>query len=299
LMSGLIAMKIQTECVPCLLKRIIFESEQITDDKELQVKTLQNACNMLAKLYNPNSCSACVATQVHRVAYDTLGTNDPYHELKRQSNEIALKLVPLIEEKIKDSNDALKTSMLCSIIGNMMDFGIDGASRHPKVINETFEKEYKNGIGHDDYNNLTELLEKAKNVVLFTDNCGEIVFDKILCRELKKKYPDIFLTLVVKGKDILSDATMDDAVELGFDEVVDNIHTTGCFAVGVDFTKLPKPVEEELEKSDIIICKGMANYEAFSETKYHPIAYLMRTKCNAIASSIGVKKDMNIIKLYP
>ena len=36
--------------------------------------------------------------------------------------------------------------------------------------------------------------EKSKNVVLFTDNCGEIVFDKILCRELNNFNPNIFLT---------------------------------------------------------------------------------------------------------
>ena len=91
---------------------------------------------------------------------------------------------------------------------------------------------------------------------------------------------------------------MKDAVELGLDEVVDEILTTGCFAVGVDFKNLPKKVSKLLDTVDIIICKGMGNYEAFSETDYRPIAYIMRTKCSAIANSMGVSQNINVIKIY-
>ncbi|ENO12399.1 hypothetical protein MBGDC06_00055 [Thermoplasmatales archaeon SCGC AB-539-C06] len=134
--------------------------------------------------------------------------------------------------------------------------------------------------------------------MLFTDNCGEIVFDKILCRELKKFNSKMFLTLVVKGEPVLSDATIDDAELLHFEEVVDKILTTGCFAVGVNFNKLPSELDGALKQVDLIICKGMANYESFSETNYRPIAYLMRTKCDPIATSMNVPVNINAIKLY-
>lgn len=292
-------MKIQTECVPCLLKRIVFEAEQSTDDKKLQEKTLKKACQTLAKLYDPKKCSASIATQVHRIAYETLGDKDPYSSLKNQSNQVAKSLLPKVEKIIKKSDDPLKAAMICSIIGNLMDFGIEGGSSHPGMLKKEFEKNYEEGLGYDDYDKLDNLLSKSKNVLLFTDNCGEIVFDKVLCRELKKKYPGIYLTLVVKGEDVLSDATIKDAQELGFEEVVDEILTTGCFAVGVDFDRLPKILKKRLDDSDLIICKGMANYEAFSETSYHPIAYLLRTKCKSIANSIGLSRDINAIKLFP
>jgi hypothetical protein len=104
--------------------------------------------------------------------------------------------------------------------------------------------------------------------------------------------------MVVKGEPILSDATMEDAESLGFNEVVDEILTTGCYAIGVDFNKLPARVNALLKKADIILCKGMANYEAFSEKNYRPIAYLLRTKCTAIANSMGVPVNINVVKLY-
>ncbi len=290
-------MKIQTECVPCLLKRIIFEAKQSTDDKTLQTKAIRNACKMLSEIYDPNECSAVIATKIHKMVYDTLGDEDPYAELKINSNLIAKSLLPKIEELIKKSDDPLKTSMICSIIGNLMDFGIDGASTDPKMLKDVFEETYSEGLGYDDYQKLKKYLKVAKHVILFTDNCGEIVFDKVLCRELKKFNSSIFITLVVRGKPIISDATLEDVQELNFKEVVDEILTTGCFAIGVDFNLLPPKLEGALKRADLIICKGMANYEAFSETEYKPIAYLLRTKCSAIANSINISLDVNAIKV--
>lgn len=290
-------MKIQTECVPCLLKRIIFEVNQSTDDKALQTKVIRNACKMLSEIYDPNECSAVLATKIHKMVYDTLGDEDPYAELKINSNLTAKSLLPKIEELIKKSDDSLKTSMICSIIGNLMDFGIDGASTDPKMLKDVFEETYSEGLGYDDYPKLKKYLKVAKHVILFTDNCGEIVFDKVLCRELKKFNPSIFITLVVRGKPIISDATLEDVQELNFKEVVDEILTTGCFAIGVDFNLLPPKLEGALKRADLIICKGMANYEAFSETEYKPIAYLLRTKCSAIANSINISLDVNAIKV--
>ena len=291
-------MKIHTECVPCLVKRIIFEAEHSTSDKKKRTDALKNACKVLSEIYDPNRCSADIATKVHKIVYETLEDLDPYSDLKRKSNLVAKSLLPRVEELIKNSDDPLKTSMICSIIGNMMDFGIEGGSSHPELLKESFENTYSEGLGYDDYSQLRKLLRKLKRVVFFTDNCGEIVFDKVLCQELKKFNPDIFITLVVKGEAILSDATKNDAEELNFVDVVDKILTTGCFAVGVDFNSLPSDLEKALKNADLIICKGMANYESFSETDHKPIVYLMRTKCNAIATSMNIPLNVNAIKLY-
>jgi len=291
-------MKIQNECVPCLLKRIIFETELSTKDKKTREKVIKNACKALSELYNPDECSAVIATKVHKIAYDTLCDKDPYKHLKDLSNKVAQSLVPRVEKLIKKSDDPLKISILCSIIGNTLDFGIEGGSSHPEVLLDLFEKYVSDGLGYDDIQKVKVLLKKAKNVVLFTDNCGEIVFDKILCRELKKFNPHLFLTLVVRGEPIISDATKEDAVELNFGEVVDEILTTGCFAIGVDFEKMPENLKKVLEKADLIICKGMANYESFSETNYRPVVYFLRTKCTAIANSMELPLNINAVKLY-
>ncbi len=291
-------MKIQTECVPCLLKRVIFESEHCTNDKNKKTKAIKNACKILSEMYDPNTCSASIATKVHKSVYESLNNKDPYEKLKKQANEAALRLVPRAEELIKNSDDKLMMSILVSIVGNMMDFGIAGASSDPDDLVNIFEKTIEEGFGHNDYKEVKKLILRSKKIVFFTDNCGEIVFDKLLCREIKKLNSDLELTLVVKGEPVLSDATMKDAVYLGFDEVVDYILTTDCFAVGLDFNKMSKKLKKSLAEADLIICKGMANYEAFSETDYRPITYFMRVKCSAIANSMNVSQNSNIVKIY-
>jgi uncharacterized protein with ATP-grasp and redox domains len=294
---GLI-MKIQTECLPCLLKRILFETELSTKEKKRQTASLRTACSLLAQYYDPEECSATIATKIHKGVYDTLQTKDPYTGLKHTSNQIATSLVPKIESLIKTSSDPLKTSMICSIIGNILDFGIEGSSAHPQMLEEVFDTLYAEGLGYDDYQKLRNLLKNATRLVLFTDNCGEIVFDKILCRELKHFNPTVNITAVVKGEPILTDATVEDAQEIKFPEVIDELFTTGCFAVGVDFHRLPSEVTSALKHADVIIAKGMANYESFSETTFKPIAYLLRTKCNAIARSMNLPRNISAIKLY-
>jgi uncharacterized protein with ATP-grasp and redox domains len=53
-----------------------------------------------------------------------------------------------------------------------------------------------------------------------------------------------------------------------------------------------------LEQADLIISKGMANYETFSETDYRPVAHLLRTKCRPVAEAMGIKTDLNVVKVY-
>jgi uncharacterized protein with ATP-grasp and redox domains len=291
-------MKISIECVPCLLKRIIFETEINTNDSEIKKNIIKNVCSVLSELYDPSKSSASIATMAHKIAYETLGIGDPYKDLKMRSNEIAKELIPLCEEYIECSDDPLRISIICSIIGNMMDFGIEGASENPEFFKEIFEEKFVEDLGFDDTDDLKVILSRSQNVVFFTDNCGEIVFDKLLCRELKRFNPNIKLTLVVKGEPIISDATLDDAEELNFKEYCDEILTTGCFAIGLDINNIPEELEKRLINADIIICKGMANYEAFSETNFGPIAYLLRTKCKPIASSMKLPLNINAVKIY-
>ena len=291
-------MKIQPECIPCLMKRVLYEIEISTKDKELGSKALVSAMKTFTENYDPSICSAVLATKVHRAVYEALGNIDPYKELKERSNKVVLSLLPKIEERIRNARDPLKMAMLCSIIGNILDFGIEGGSGSPEKLAEVFDSYLSQGLGYDDYERAKALISTAKNICLITDNCGEIVFDRVLCRELKRFNPKAKLTLVVRGAPVLSDATLEDAEKLNFREVVDNILTTGTFAVGVDFVNIPKNLHSTLDESDIIICKGMANYEALSETDYKPVLYLLRTKCTAIANSMDLPLGINAIKLY-
>jgi uncharacterized protein with ATP-grasp and redox domains len=101
----------------------------------------------------------------------------------------------------------------------------------------------------------------------------------------------VHLTLVVKGAPILTDATMYDVKTLQLNKLVDDVATTNGFAVGVDFEKIDKDLQKKLKNADLIICKGMANWESFSDEGYKPIAYFLRTKCDPVANSMQLKSS--------
>jgi len=283
-------MKPQPECAACVLRRAVFEANLVDPSKAMEV--VKGVLSILCEKFDENKPSIKVWTEVHKKVYEILGTDDPYRELKRRSNDIALEMFPLALEYYEKSEDKLRAAELLAIAGNVLDFGVSIHS--PEEFRVKFKKILDEGLYHDD----TDLLRKylKGHVVYLTDNCGEIVFDKILIREIKKYVDKI--TLLVRGKPILSDATREDAVYVGIDKEVDEFRDTGIFAVGIDMDLISQELKELLYSADLIIAKGMGNYESLSETDLRPIAYLLRTKCEPVARDIGVPKDVNIVKLY-
>lgn len=285
-------MKITPTCVPCLIKRCMYEAE-LVDNAKVDDAVLV-ALDLLSELYSSDSCSAEVATVVHRAVYDLLGT-DPYKEMKVSCNNEALQLVPTAEKYIQGAVDRLAAAITCAIVGNVFDFGIAGSIQDPSELNRKFDELFNEGIHVNDIDKMKKYLKKDAKVLYFTDNCGEVVFDKLLLRELQSF--GVHLTVIVKGEAILTDATMEDAEALGLDEVTDEVMNTNAFAVGLDYDKATPELLEKMEKADLIISKGMANFEIFSERDYRPIAYLMRTKCRPVADALGLGTELNIARL--
>ena len=282
------------ECVPCLIRRVLFEAEEVDDS--FGVRAVKNASQMLGELFGEDVCSATVATQVHRETYKLLGTKDPYSVLKKKSNDVALEVYPFAEKFVRSSKDPLRAVFLCSILGNVLDFGIGAGYDDPARLKKEFKNLLKEGLGHDDTRRIKTLLRKSKNVVYLGDNCGEIVLDRLALEELKRF--DIDLTLVIKEEPILADATKKDISALGIECIVDRIVEAPGFAVGIDLDSLNGKFGKTMRNADLIIAKGMANFESISETDLAPVAYLLRTKCSPVANAMGLKKDINAVKLF-
>ncbi len=283
-------MRPQPECLACIFRRAVFEANLVNSNKAMDlVKAL---LSLLCDEFDENKLSIKVWTKVHAKVNEILGTDDPYKELKRRSNDIAMKMFPKALEYYEKSEDKLRAAELLAIIGNVLDFGVGVNS--PEEFEKVFTSLINGGIGYDD----TEKLKKhlRGHIVYITDNCGEIVFDKILVRELKKYAKKI--TLLVRGMPILSDATREDVAYVGLDKEVDEIRDTGMFAVGIDMDLASEELKELLYSADLIIAKGMGNYEALSESDLRPIAYLLRTKCDPVARDIGVPKGINVVKVF-
>ena len=289
-------MKLSSECVPCLIKRAAYEVNLCAPEREMDAII---ACSKIASSEIKKGMSSVeFASMIHRCAYDVIGEDDPYRDLKSRSNEIALTLYPEAERFVRRAADPVKAAMVVSIVGNVLDFGISGSIGSPESLKKEFKSILEEPLGHDDSAKVAKMLKGAKDVVFLADNCGEIVFDRLLLEQIGL-ISKANIALVIKGEPILTDVTRKDMKGLGLEKLVDDILETEGLAVGVNlWTKgVNTSLKSKMKKADLILSKGMANFEALSEHSWKTIAYMLRTKCDTVSSALHVKKDASIIKL--
>jgi len=289
-------MKMESQCMECLLSRVRYEAILTGCDDDTVFDVCKQSMETMCSAFEHTRWSARVATQVHRTAYSALGCDDPYVDIKKMCNSSAMRALPTAERvlsKVSSPFERFRTAMLIATIGNAFDFGVAGF----EVPHEHFESELvrmcSKGFDVDD---TSEMLPLLGDVVYLTDNCGEIVLDVLALRQLKEM--GARLTLVVKGAPIITDATMEDVHALGLESRVDRVLTTGSNAIGVCLEEAPEELLHALDSASLVIAKGMANYESLSEYELSvPIAYFMMIKCDVVARSLGVQKDMLVALL--
>jgi uncharacterized protein with ATP-grasp and redox domains len=289
-------MKTTPQCAPCLLNRVLYEAELSTDNEELRFKAVKVGLEYLREHHLPGSDAIEISTGIHRKAYAVLGDKDPYRAAKELSNRLAAAAIPHVREILESTPAAerFRLAVLLSIAGNTFDFGVQGHNVETDDFGAFLEKMIRQGLDIDDTDRIATLARKG-NVLYLVDNCGEIYFDELLIEQLKLLGAKV--TLVVRGEYILTDVTMEDVLRMGLDKKVDRVLTTGSNAVGVSLREAPPELLEALRSSDLIISKGMANYESLSDAGFRPMAYLLRAKCEPVAASIGAKKGMNVAML--
>ena len=152
----------------------------------------------------------------------------------------------------------------------------------PEVSKETalslIKSENKDELDEQEYRNFCQDMKKASNVVYITDNCGEIVLDKIAIQILKKTFPNIRVTALVRGLPAGNDATMEDAEFCGLTDIVP-VLGNGSDVGGTWFHGISTHARELLQGADVILAKGQGNYETMHGCGLN-IYYLFLCKCD-------------------
>jgi uncharacterized protein with ATP-grasp and redox domains len=286
-------MRFSPECVPCLLNRVIYEVELVAPDKVQEA--VEESLHILSSEFPKGMNSAALATKVHARVYEISGSKDPYADLKMRSDLAAEQVFPRAKDFVDRSDDRLRAAVQCAIAGNVLDFGIDVGLERPEELGRKFERLLAEGLAIDDLEEARRLMRKARSVVYLLDNCGESVFDLLLVQEIKSLGPKVIG--VVKGAPILTDVTMEDAQRVHIDRCFDQVLSTGVFAVGLDLSRAPMELSHALEEADLIVSKGMANFESLSDECFGPVLYLLRAKCGPVAESIGAERNQNVARL--
>jgi uncharacterized protein with ATP-grasp and redox domains len=137
-------------------------------------------------------------------------------------------------------------------------------------------------------------LKRSSKVLYLADNLGEIVFDKILIEKIKEY--DVEVTVAMKEKPILNDACIEDALKIGLDKI-SVLVSTGTDSIGIIQDDVSPEFMEIFNKSDMVIAKGLGNYEGLGEMdlKEKPVFCLLNAKCKPVAREIGVELGDNIV----
>jgi uncharacterized protein with ATP-grasp and redox domains len=274
---GAFSTKIHDRCYDCLLSRIAYECRLSTTDEGRIGHVLSECGGLLDSFRGRPSPASVVSSAAHHRAYEVLGDPDPYRRIKEVSTGEAARGCQAVRAALV----SLRDHALASVIANTFDYGVS-SHRVTDDFVTFFRQEFKNGFLIDDTERMKDL---AGEVVYFTDNAGEILFDRLFIEYLTRTGSRI--TVAVKGAPILNDATLQDAKGIGLDRIATLTHTGGG-DIGVDLGKIPRNLREAMDRCTLVIAKGMANYEALTEyADLPPVAYLMAVKCPTIAESVG------------
>ncbi len=227
-----------------------------------------------------------------RVYEKHFGRRKPYAEIKKKYNDLVLTREAAIRRKIEVSAHPLQTALGYARAGNYIDFGAMNV-----VEDEEFLKLLEEaGLEDRDHAVMESFLRqcvKAKRFLLIADNCGEIVLDKLLIEQLRKQFPQMKVTVMVRGGEVLNDATEEDAVYCGMDREA-RIVSSGNTVAGTVYEMLSEEARKAMDAADVILAKGQGNYETMNGQGRH-VFYAFLCKCELFTSRFDVPRLTGIL----
>jgi len=276
------------------------EALEATEDQALQWKAMAALTRLLNREFKPTAVPAILGTKRDRIIKDITGNSDPYAKKKQMSNRKAMAVLPVAKklvEKEASMETRFRKACMCSIVGNIIEFDIPEHRFEFEDI-EKLIQEAEEQLAIDQLSEIFKLAKKAKQILYLADNAGEIAFDTLLVHELKRLGPHV--TVAVKGKPIINDATMQDAEYVKMHEIADDVITNGTDTVGLILEECSKHFLDLYSSADLVVAKGMGHAETVTELDLtRPHALLFRTKCKPVAKFFDTTKDKNVAKLLP
>lgn len=276
--------RLRSDCIQCLLKKVSDFPE--TAPEEFRLDYIQRVLGILADA--PREVSAPeVVWEISKVRREMFGPNEEYAQLKHRFNELMMNCADSIRRRIRESADPLFTAVRCSLAGNYIDFG---------ALDNVSEAELLTMLQNADdipldpalCEELRSQLAAAKRMVFLTDNCGEVVLDKLLLEEIRRQHPELSITILVRGEPVLNDATLEDARQIGLFEA-GTVLGNGNGVAGTCLEQLSEEAAQAVDDADLIIAKGQGNFETLRGCGKN-IYYLFLCKCEMFARQFGVKQ---------
>ena len=277
-------MKTYLDCYPCLLRQALSAARRAGASENQQRNILLNTMKELSA-FPSDSTPPQLAHRIHQQVQQLTNNIDPYRKDKDQATQQALTLYPELKKKVSEASNPFEMAVRIAIAGNIIDLGVADSYD----LDATLKRVLTQPFAINDLVSLSSTLAQSNSVLYLADNAGETVFDKVLIESL-----ELPVTYVVKAGPIINDATHEDAVAAGIDQVAEIIDN-GSDAPGTLLDQCSELFRKRFAQAELIIAKGQANYESLSNSSA-PIFFLLQAKCNVIARDLGIAEGGSVLK---
>ncbi|MFA9398383.1 MAG: DUF89 domain-containing protein [Clostridiaceae bacterium] len=278
------------DCIPCVINKANIIADKYCIDKADKMRFMKKVMKEIIDC-DENRASTILDAKIMRITEREYGIKDVYKEEKKFFNDRLLEMEEEIEKILDKSENRLFDALKIALSGNIIDFSalhdleLDFVK---EIINKTINSEFNENL----FNKFKKDLQKGGNLLYLGDNAGEIVFDKIFIKEIKKEYKDINIVFATRGKPVINDVTLEDAKYVGMDnicQIIDN----GTDIPGTDLVETSESFNNYFKSSNIIIAKGQGNYETLCDNKEN-IYFLFLCKCDMMVKNLGRDKFSNV-----
>ena len=274
-------MNINDTCVSCIINQSAKVANALQASPQLE-NELISTIEAMSKNFSHSQTPPEVASDVYEKMALILNKIDIYDEIKELSTQKALSFVPILKQKLQASEDKLLTATKIAVAGNVIDL----AAEVEFDLDEELEKVFDTEFAYNDFSILKSELAKAKKVLILGDNTGEHIFDYLFIENLKELYPNASYSYAVRGNPIINDVTIKEAKEAGFDKLCELVDS-GVNTPGFAYDRASEYAQKLFDDADLVISKGMGNYECLSPTHRNNICFLLKVKCSVVAASLN------------
>ena len=231
-----------------------------------------------------NTCSPGLAPEISALYQKFYGLEeDRYKDEKEQANAFVLARMDDIRSHVEAAPDRLKAALQAAILGNYLDFAVLQKDLSFEKLDAMLAKMHDMDIDAGTFDQFKHDLQQGKKLLYLTDNAGEIGFDRIFAEEIARAYPNLSITVCVRGGPAQNDALRADAqaVRMPF-PVIDN----GNSIPGTVIEKLSDDAKKAMAAADVILSKGQANVETLYGCGCN-IYYAFLIKCGRFEKTFG------------
>lgn len=282
-------MNLDAECYPCMMSQA-YRAALLSGLEGEPLREAMRATAAILEKVDTSLSPPQVAVRFYDRVKEISGVEDPFRELKKESNEKAMALLPRLRQEVIRHPDPLGIALKAAAAGNIMDFG---AHADPGDLGENLDRV----LGRDPFIDhsafLRQDLGRSSKALLICDNAGEIAMDRLLCEVLLDAFPELDLTAAVRGGPAINDALMEDARQVGLDGIC-KVITTGLAMAGIDMGRCSPDFRKNFEAADIILAKGQGNFETLDDREEN-IYLIFQVKCDCVSRSLRARKGEAVV----